>query len=51
MMQWIIYQHIKIRLEERTSDLIGLIIDIGLKEKHWINLGVIMDKPYNSYGH
>ena len=40
-----IYQHTKVR----TSDLIGLIIDIGLKEKHWINLGVIMDKSYNSY--
>jgi len=40
---------IKIRMKERTSDLIGLIIDIRLKEKHWINSGVIMDKSYNSY--
>ena len=40
-----IYQHTKVR----TSDLIGLMIDIGLKEKHWINLGVIINKSYNSY--
>jgi len=32
-----------------TSDLIGLIIDIGLKEKCWINLGVIMNRSYYSY--
>jgi len=44
-----IYQYIKVRLEKRTSDLIGLIIDIGLKKKYWINPGVIIDKPYNSY--
>ena len=27
-------QHIKVRVEERTLDLIGLIIDTGLKKKH-----------------
>jgi len=43
-------QYIKVRLEERTSDLIRLIIDIGLKKKHWINSGIIIDKSYNSYG-
>ena len=40
-----IYQHTKVR----TSDLIGLIIDIGLKKKCWIILGIIMDKSYYSY--
>jgi len=50
-MQQRICQHIKISLEGETSDLIGLITDIGLQEKHWINLGVIMDKSCNSYGH
>ena len=39
MMQWIIYQYIKVR----TSDLIGLIIDIGLK-------GETLDKPQGNYG-
>ena len=40
-----IYQYTKVR----TSDLIRLIIDIRLKEKYWINLGVIMNKSYYSY--
>jgi len=39
------YQYTKVR----TSDLIGLVIDIGLEKKHWINLGVIIDKYYYSY--
>ena len=39
------YQHTKVR----TSDLIGLIINIELKEKCWINLGVIIDKSYYNY--
>ena len=50
IIQQMMCQYIKVRLEERTSDLIRLIIDIGLKKKHWINSRVIIDKSYNSYG-
>ena len=32
-----------------TSDLTGPIIDIGLQRKHWINLGIIINKSYYSY--
>ena len=42
MIQWMMCQHIKIRLEERTSDLIRLIIDIGLKRE-------TLDKPWGNY--
>ena len=46
-----IYYYIRISLEKETLDLIGLITDIGLQEKYWINLGVTIDKSRNSYGY